>query len=346
MVPGARRGRGGASEEDVGEAVYKEKDIEAGLLHGKTVGIVGFGNQGRAHALNLRDSGCDVLVALREGSPSLPKAEREGLRCVSFEELPSAADLISILIPDESIGPFFECNLAGRLQPRHCICFAHGFAWRYGQLRIPPSVDAVLVAPLGPGALLRERFLAGSGLPAYVAVGNDASGRARQLALSYAKAIGCAKAGLVETTFEEETDVDLFGEQAVLCGGLAWLVTRAFEVLVERGYSARVAYLECVSQLETLAALISRAGLDGMRESVSPTALYGELTRGPRIVDEGCKRRMAEILEEIASGRFAREWLQESRGGGARLKGLLREANSHPVVETGKEVRELLSGES
>lgn len=325
------------------DAFYREKDIKRDLLEGVTIGIAGFGNQGMAQALNLRDSGASVVVALRKGSPSLEKASREGLRCVRPAELPEAADVISLLLPDEAIGSFYKENLAGKLGEGHAICLAHGFAYLYGRIDAPPSVDVFLVAPLGPGRILRELYLGGQGLPAYVAVGNDASGHAGGKALSYAKAIGCARAGVWRTTMREETEVDLFGEQAVLCGGLAWLVTRAFEVLMEKGYSPEIAYMECVNQLETLAALISKEGPDGMRRRISGTALYGELTRGPAILDETCKDRMRSVLDQIRTGEFAREWIDEAEAGRRRLEELRAEANAHPVAEAGAKVRKLLS---
>jgi ketol-acid reductoisomerase len=327
----------------VTDAFYKEKDIERDLLEGKTVGVAGFGNQGMAQALNLRDSGVSVVVALRTGSPSLDVASREGLRCVEPGELAAAADVLSLLIPDEAIGGFFERHLEGRLGDGHSVCLAHGFTYHYGQIDIPSNVDAFLVAPLGPGRIVRELFCDGSGVPAYVAVGNDASGDAMDTALSYAKAIGCARVGVWPTTFREETEVDLFGEQAVLCGGLAWLVTRAFEVLMEGGYSPEIAYMECVNQLETLAAMVSREGPDGMRRRISKTALYGELTRGPAIIDEGCKEGMRRALDQIRSGEFAEEWIGEAAGGKKRLEKLRSEADSHPVAKAGARVRKLLS---
>lgn len=323
---------------------YKEKDITRDLLAGRTVGVVGFGNQGRAHALNLRDSGVSVVVALRADSPSREEAIREGLSCVEPGDLPEAARVISILIPDEAIGPFWDEQLKGRISEEHALCLAHGFAYHYGQVEVPASLDAFLVAPLGPGRLLRELYNRGRGLPAYIAVGNDASGTATETALSYAKALGCARAAVIPTTFAEETVVDLFGEQAVLCGGLAWLVTRAFEVLVEGGFSPEIAYVECVNQLETLAALISREGLDGMRTRISGTALYGELTRGPVIVDESVRERMREVLAQITSGDFAREWIAESKAGRKRLESLRAKADGHVVAETGRRVRRALSG--
>ena len=321
---------------------YKEKDIAHDLLKGKTVGLVGFGNQGRAHALNLRDSGVSVVVALRKGSRSRDEVLREGLPCLEPGELPEASQVISILIPDEAIGCFYAEHLEGRLAEGHTLCFAHGFAFHYGLVDAPAGADVVLVAPLGPGRLLRESYCAGGGLPAYVAVGVDASGHAMDLALSYSKGLGCARVGLWPTTFAEETEVDLFGEQAVLCGGLAWLVTKAFEVLVEDGFSAEIAYMECVNQLETLAAIISGEGLDGMRKRISRTALYGELTRGPRIIDESCRDRMREALNQIRSGEFAREWIAESESGQEKLNGLRTQADKHMIAEVGRRIRRLL----
>jgi ketol-acid reductoisomerase len=290
----------------------------------------------------LRDSGVSVVVALRERSPSRDEVVREGLTCIKPESVSSSADVISLLIPDEVIGSFFRQYLEGRLSAGQALCFAHGFAYRYGHVSPPDGVDAVLVAPLGPGRTLREVYLSGGGLPAYAAVGQDASGNALELALSYAMAIGCARAGVWQTTFTEETEVDLFGEQTVLCGGLAALVSRAFEVLTEAGYSPEISYLECVHQLEQLARLISAEGPDGMRKRISGTALYGELTRGPGIIGEEPSRRMKEALEEIRSGRFAEEWMEESESGRKLLAKLRRAADGHPVAKAGKKVRKLL----
>jgi ketol-acid reductoisomerase len=324
---------------------YREKDIPPGSLKGKCVGVVGFGNQGRAQALNLRDSGVQVVVALREGSSSREEVVREGIVSITPEEIADTADVISLLIPDEVIGSFFRKYLGDVLKPGQAVCFAHGFAYHYEQARAPDGVDVILVAPLGPGRTLRESYLSGGGLPAYAAVGRDASGHALDLALSYGRAIGCAKVGIWVTTFAEETEVDLFGEQAVLCGGLAALVTRAFEVLTEAGYSPEIAYLECVHQLEQLARLISTEGPDGMRRRISGTALYGELTRGPGILGDESRRRMKEALEDIRSGRFAREWLKESESGRRRLRDLRKAADKHPVAEAGRAVRKLLEGD-
>ena len=321
---------------------YREGDIPSEHLEGVAVGVVGFGNQGRAQALNLRDSGVDVAVALREGSPSRDQAVREGLTCVSPDEIAAAADVVSVLIPDEVMGSFFRRHLEGRLRAGQTLCFAHGFAFHYGYVDPPSGVDVILVAPLGPGRRLREAYLASAGLPAYAAVGRDASGNAMKTALSYAKAIGCARVGIWLTTFAEETEVDLFGEQTVLCGGLTALVTRAFEVLREAGYSREIAYLECVHQLEQLASLISAEGPDGMRGRISGTALYGELTRGPGIVGEESRRSMKAALEDIRSGRFAKEWSEEAESGRRRLDELRKAADSHPVAEAGKRVRNLL----
>lgn len=321
---------------------YREKDITGDHLEGKVVGIVGFGNQGRAQALNLRDSGVEVVVALRDGSPSRDEAVREGLACISPEEIAAAAEVISLLVPDEVIGSFFRKHLVGGLRAGQTLCFAHGFAFHYGHVAAPSGVDVILVAPLGPGRRLRETYLAYAGLPAYAAVGRDVSGGALGTALSYAKAIGCARVGVWLTTFAEETEVDLFGEQTVLCGGLTALVTRAFEVLTEAGYSREIAYLECVHQLEQLASLISAEGPDGMRGRISGTALYGELTRGPGIVGDESRGNMKAALEDIRSGRFAEEWIEESESGGRKLDKLRKAADGHPVAEAGKRVRDLL----
>lgn len=324
---------------------YREKDIPGTVLKDKTVAVVGFGNQGRAQALNLRDSGIRVLVVLREGSPSRDEVRREGLPCIAPDELPAGAEVISLLLPDEAIGSFCRKYTRGKLQPGQTLCFAHGFTFHYGQVLVPGGVDVILVAPLGPGRTLRKLYVSGRGLPAYAAVGSDASGLALDLALAYAGAIGCARAGVWITTFAEETEVDLFGEQTVLCGGLAALVTRAFEVLVEAGYSPEIAYMECVQQLEQLAHLISSEGPDGMRRSISGTALYGELTRGPGIVGEESRQRMKEALKDITSGRFAREWLKESGAGRKQLDRLWEAADRHPIAEAGRKVRRLLEGD-
>ena len=296
------------------------------------VAILGFGNQGEAQALNLKDSGCDVIVGARPAGASAARARGQGFEVQSLERAASTVDVLAVLLPDEEV-PALWPGLTSGIERAVMIVFAHGFNLLYGGLALPESADVVLVSPTGPGRMLRERFVAGSGLPAYLAVAQDKSGHAWESAEDYARGIGSGRARLWRTTVAEETEVDLFGEQVVLCGGMNALVTAAFETLTARGYAPEIAYLEVVHQLKYLADLLHERGVSGMRRGISGTALFGDLTRGPRVIGPDSRAQMVEILEEIRSGAFAREWQSERARGAGRLSELVQTAARHPIEE-------------
>jgi ketol-acid reductoisomerase len=323
---------------------FTEADCQRSFIDGKTVSVVGYGNQGRAHALNLRDSGVRVVVGLRPGSPSVERAASEGLETAPIPDAVSRADVISLLIPDEVHGSVYEGHVASSMKPRAALCLAHGLSVRYGILKPERGVDVFMVAPLGAGSLLRQLYKQNAGLPSYVAVHQDSSGSALQIALAYAWGIGSARAGLLETTFKDEAEVDLFGEQAVLCGGVSFLLLNAFNVLVQNGYPPEMAYMECVSQLTASADVISREGLDGFAERVSTPALYGLVTRGKRVVGEEVERRMQRVLRDIQSGEFVKEWLREGTAEKAkqtdsRFSRLLAAWNALGIHAVGRRLR-------
>jgi ketol-acid reductoisomerase len=322
--------------------VYYEKDADPGLIASRKVAIIGYGSQGHAHALNLKDSGVDVRVGLRDGSSSKAKAEAAGLRVTSIDQAAAEADLIMLLMPDTEQRDAYEQSIAPNLNGGDAIFFAHGFNIRYGQITPPEGVDVAMVAPKGPGHLVRRTYTEGGGVPCLIAVAQDSSGKARDLALSYASAIGGARAGVLETTFEEETETDLFGEQVVLCGGLTSLVRAGFETLVEAGYQPESAYFECLHELKLIVDLMYEEGISGMRYSISDTAKYGDVSRGPRIITAETKAEMRRILDEIQDGRFAEEWIAESRGGRAKFHQLLEEGAEHQVESVGKELRGMM----
>ena len=299
-------------------------------LSGATIAVLGFGNQGEAQALNLRDSGAGVIVGARVGGAGEARARAHGFETLPLESAAGRAPVCVVLLPDERV-PALWPGIAAALPPRAGIVFAHGFSLLYGGLAFPADADVVLVSPTGPGRVLRETFARGEGLPAYLAVHQDASGEAWALAERHARGIGSHRARLWRTTVREETEVDLFGEQAVLCGGMSALVTAAFETLVAKGYSAEIAYLECVHQLKYLADLLHERGVAGMRQGISRTALFGDLTRGPRVVGEGSRAAMAALLEEIRTGAFAREWAEEVAAGAPRVAAGLARAAEHPI---------------
>jgi len=302
----------------------------SGSLPGLRVAVLGFGNQGRAQALNLRDSGCEVVVGARPGHPGEARARALGFTTLAPFEAIGQAPVVAVLLPDEVV-PELWPRLAAAWKDDTALVFAHGFNLVYSELVLPPRGDVVLVSPTGPGQVLRERFEKGEGLPAYLALHQDFSGRAWALAEAYAAALGCARARLWRTTVTEETEVDLFGEQVVLCGGMNALVTAAFETLVARGYTPEIAYLECVHQLKYLADLLHDRGISGMRRGISGTALFGDLTRGPRVIDASVRAEMDRILDEIRSGAFARSWRDEVTAGRPLLAGLLEHASRHPI---------------
>jgi len=322
--------------------VYYAKDADPGLIAGRKVAIVGYGSQGHAHALNLADSGVDVRVALREGSSSRAKAEAAGLRVVSVAEAAREADLIMILLPDTEQAAVYAAEIAPNLNPGDAVFFAHGFNIRFKLIEPASDLDVGMVAPKGPGHLVRRTYTEGGGVPSLIAVAQDPSGKTRDLALSYADAIGATRAGVLETTFSEETETDLFGEQVVLCGGVTSLVQAGFETLVEAGYQPESAYFECLHELKLIVDLMYEQGIAGMRYSISDTAEYGDLTRGPRIVSPEVKAEMRRILDEIQDGRFAAEWVAENRNGRPNFDRLRAEGKTHPVEEVGAELRAMM----
>ena len=322
--------------------LYYEKDADPALLAGRRVAIIGYGSQGHAHALNLRDSGVDVRVGLRPGSSSWAKAEEAGLRVVAIDQAAKEADVVMILLPDTEQAAVYEAAIGPNLDDGDALFFAHGFNIHFDQITPPPGVDVGMVAPKGPGHLLRRTFTEGGGVPSLVAVSQDASGKARQLALSYAHALGATRAGVLETTFEEETETDLFGEQVVLCGGLTALVTAGFETLVGAGYQPESAYFECLHELKLIVDLMYEQGISGMRFSISDTAEYGDMTRGPRIISESVRAEMGRILEEIRDGRFAAEWVAENRAGRPRFNELRADGVAHPIEKVGAELRAMM----
>ncbi|MHB8658179.1 MAG: ketol-acid reductoisomerase [Solirubrobacteraceae bacterium] len=319
--------------------MFYDDDADLHKLDGKTVAIIGYGSQGHAHSLNLKDSGASVVVGLRPGSSSVAKAEQHGLRVLEPADAASEGDIVMLLAPDELHGPIWDAGLKDGVASGNLLLFGHGFSIHYEQIVAPPDVDVALVAPKGPGHLVRRQFLEGSGVPGLVAVHQDASGGALDLALAYAKGIGCTRGGVIETTFKDETETDLFGEQAVLCGGVSELVRAGYETLVDAGYDPRLAYFECLHELKLIVDLMYEKGITGMRYSISNTAEYGDLTRGERVISEQTRQAMRQILGEIQSGDFAREWIAENRAGQENFKRLREEQAGHQVEAVGKELR-------
>ena len=320
--------------------VYREADVGNEIAQ-KKIAILGFGSQGHAHALNLKDSGCEVAVGLYEGSKSWPRAEEAGLQVMTIPEAVRWAGVVMMLLPDEKQPAVYRSEVEPNLSDGDLMLFAHGFNIHFNQIVVPPEVDLGLVAPKGPGHVLRRLYVEGNGMPALFAVGNDASGEARDLILSYARGIGCGRAGILETTFAEETETDLFGEQAVLCGGLTALLKAGFDTLVEAGYQPELAYYECVNELKLIVDLIYEGGLARMRYSISNTAEYGDYTAGPRLIDESVKERMRDILSDIQSGSFAKDWVLENEAGGASFLAMRRREAELRVEKVGAELRAL-----
>ena len=323
--------------------MYYDEDANLDLLAQKTVAIIGYGSQGHAHALNLKDSGINVIVGLYPGSKSQSKAEAAGLTVKNVADAASAADLIMILLPDEVQKTVYKNEIEPNLKEGKILAFAHGFNIHFGQVVPPAFVDVVMVAPKGPGHLVRRTYEQGQGVPSLFAVYQDASGQARDRAMAYAKGIGGTRAGILETTFREETETDLFGEQAVLCGGLSALIKTGFETLVEAGYQPELAYFECLHEVKLIVDLIVEGGLAKMRDSISTTAEYGDYTRGPRIVNEQTRAEMRKILQEIQSGQFAREFVLENMSGKAGFTAMRRHEAEHPIEEVGKDLRAMFS---
>jgi ketol-acid reductoisomerase len=323
--------------------MYYDDDADLGLLTGKTVAVIGFGSQGHAHALNLRDSGVNVVVGLRPDSASVAAAREQELTVLPPDEAAAAGDLVMILVPDELQADIFREEIAPGLVPGNTLLFAHGFSIHFGQVAPPPGVNVVMVAPKGPGHLVRRTYAEGQGTPGLVAVGQDATGDAKSTALAYAKGIGCTRAGVIETTFAEETETDLFGEQAVLCGGVSELIRAGFDTLVEAGYQPELAYFECLHELKLIVDLIYEKGISGMRYSISNTAEFGDLTRGGRIITDETRAEMRKILAEIQSGEFAREWLTENKVGRPVFNAMARRQADHPIEDVGKRLRGMMS---
>lgn len=315
--------------------IYRQADADMSPLAGKTVAVLGYGNQGRAHALNLRDSGIPLVIGQRQGK-SADRAQADGFTPLSLRAAAAAGDLLILSLPDEWAASIYTEELAAAVAPGKTLGFVHGFNIHYGFIAPPPTVDVIMIAPKGPGTLLRSMYVDGRGIPALLALHQDATGRARATALAWAAAIGCTRAAVVETTFASETETDLFGEQVVLCGGITALTKAAFETLVAAGYEPEFAYLECVHELKQIADLLYARGLTGMREAISNTAEYGDLTRGPRIVSEEVRQEMRRILDEVRSGAFAREWIEECRAGGQRFR-RLHQADADTAYEAAGE---------
>ena len=323
--------------------IYYDKDADLSLLKDKTIGIIGFGSQGHAHALNLKDSGMNVIVGLYPGSKSWPKAEEAGLRVGNVADVAREADILMVLAPDQVQRELYEGHIEQGLSAGNMLMFAHGFNIHYQQVKPPPDVDVTMIAPKGPGHLVRRMFVDGVGVPALLAVHQNATELAKQMALAYAKGIGATRAGVLTTTFQEETETDLFGEQTVLCGGVTALIKTAFETLVEAGYQPEVAYFECLHELKLLVDFIHEGGMASMRYTISDTAEYGDYTRGPRVIDEHVRETMREILGEIQDGTFAREWILENQAGRPSFLAQRRIQAEHPIEEVGAELRGMMS---
>ncbi|OIP36507.1 ketol-acid reductoisomerase [Candidatus Desantisbacteria bacterium CG2_30_40_21] len=322
--------------------IFYEEDADLTLLKGKKIAIIGYGAQGHAQAQNLRDSGCDVIIAQREGSRNYEMAKRDGFTPVSAQEAAAQADYIQMLVPDQTQKSIYESAVKPNLDPGKVLGFSHGFNIHFGQIVPPPDVDVVMIAPKGPGKLVRRVYTEGGGVPCVVAVQQDASGRALELALAYGKAIGGTKAGIIETTFEEETETDLFGEQVVLCGGLTELIRAGFDTLVEAGYQPEIAYFECCHELKLIIDLIHEKGITGMRQAISGTARYGDVTRGKWIINDETRETMQEILSDIQTGEFAKEWILENQANQPVLNALVRNDAEHLIEKVGEELRSMM----
>jgi ketol-acid reductoisomerase len=322
--------------------MYYDDDADLNLLKGKTVAILGYGSQGHAHSLNLKDSGVDVVVGLRPDSASVEQARSNGLEVTDVADAASRGEIVMVLLPDEKHGEVWREQIRDGIAPGNTLLFGHGFSVHYDEVEPPPEVDVALIAPKGPGHLVRRQFLEGSGVPGLVAIHANASGEALPLALAYAKGIGCTRGGVMETTFKDETETDLFGEQAVLCGGVSELVRAGYETLVDAGYDPKLAYFECLHELKLIVDLMYEKGITGMRFSVSNTAEYGDLTRGKRIISDATRQAMKDVLGEIQSGEFAREWIAENRAGQENFKRMREEQAGHQIEREGKQLRSMM----
>ena len=322
--------------------MYYDADCDVNIVKNRKVAIIGYGSQGHAHALNLKDSGVPVVVGLREGSASAAKAQAAGLTVKSIADAAKWADVVMLTMPDTEQKATYTESIKRYMKPGKALAFAHGFNVRFKRIKPPKGVDVIMIAPKGPGHLVRRTYTEGGGVPALIAVEQDATGGAKALALSYASAIGGGRAGVIETTFAEETETDLFGEQVVLCGGLTELVRNGFETLVEAGYQPEMAYFECLHEVKLIVDLMYEEGIAGMRYSISDTAEYGDVTRGPRIITPTTKKQMQKILKEIQSGKFAKEWIAESESGRAKFNALRAAGASHQIEEVGKRLRSMM----
>jgi len=322
--------------------VYYDKDADLNALRERRIAVVGYGSQGFAQSNNLKDSGCDVTVGLKPDSPSRAKAERAGLKVLPVAEAAAEADIVMMLVPDEVASDVYAREVAESMTPGKYLAFSHGFSIHYGFIKPPEDVNVLMVAPKGPGHLVRSEYVRGAGVPCLLAVKQDPTGDTRGLGLAYASAIGGGRAGVIETNFREETETDLFGEQAVLCGGLTSLIKAGFETLVEAGYAPEMAYFECLHEMKLIVDLIYEGGISEMRYSVSNTAQYGDMTRGPAVVNDETKRRMRALLAEIQSGAFAREWMKENRNGKERFRRLEAETAEHQIERVGRQLREMM----
>ncbi len=319
-----------------------DKDADLAKLDGKTVAILGYGSQGHAHALNLKESGVDVVVGLREDSSSVEKARADGLEVLPIADAASRGDIVMVLLPDEKQAEIWDAEIKDGIAPGNLLLFAHGFSIHFGQIEPSSEVDIGMVAPKSPGHLVRRQYQEGNGVPGLVAIHQDASGNAHDMVLAYAKGIGCTRAGVIETSFREETETDLFGEQAVLCGGVTELVRAGYETLVDAGYDPRLAYFECLHELKLIVDLMYEKGISGMRYSISNTAEYGDLTRGKKIISEPTRQAMKEILADIQSGEFAKEWIAENRAGQENFNRMREEQKNHQIEREGKELRAMM----
>ena len=322
--------------------IYYDQDADLNILKDKTIAIIGYGIQGRGQSLCLRDSGCKVIVSEMEGTPNYEQAKKDGFNPVSALDAAKAADIIQILTQDHVQAKVYKESIKPNLKKGKALCFSHGFNIRFKQIKPPKNVDVFMVAPKGPGALVRRMYEEGKGVPSLLAVFQDATGQAKQLGLAYAKAIGATKAGVIETTFDEETETDLFGEQAVLCGGVTELIRAGFDTLIAAGYQPEIAYFEVLHELKLITDLIQEYGISGMRRRVSNTACYGDLTRGPMIITPKTRKTMQKLLKEIKSGKFAREWIKENEEGRNNFDSLMKAGEEHLIEKVGKELRQMM----